>query len=101
MKKDQEFEVCEACGVSGQIGYVIGEGDNVAEVTILGNNRQEVVAEFNAYLKLAQEINANVRHDLDLTKEFAIDPLKIKMQFECSAEKLIFELRSRSIATHH
>ncbi|MGL5336527.1 MAG: DUF406 family protein [Enterovibrio sp.] len=30
-----------------------------------------------------------------------MDPLKIKMQFECSAEKLIFELRSRSIATHH
>ncbi|WP_407334044.1 DUF406 family protein [Enterovibrio sp. 27052020O] len=94
----EEFQVCDACGVTAEMGYVISEGDDVAEVEIFAADKAAALSEFRAYLSLAKEVNDAVIHDLDETAELALDPLKVKLKFECSAEKLIFELRSRSLA---
>ncbi len=34
-----EDEVCEACGVAGEMGFIIKEGDEVAEVTIFATEQ--------------------------------------------------------------
>lgn len=96
MNKD-ELEVCDACGVTAEFGYMITEGDDIAEVTIFSGDRETAIREFQAYALLANEINTNFTHDLNLESEFEFTPLKIRFKFDCSAEKIIFELRSRSL----
>lgn len=93
----EEYQVCEACGVTAEMGFVIGEGDEVAEVRIFAEEKAAAIAEFERYLSLAKEVNENVIHDLNECAELVLDPLVVKLKFECSAEKLIFELRSRSL----
>lgn len=92
-----ENQICEACGVSAEMGYMINEGDDVALVEIVATNKELALSEFDRYLKLAKQVNENVTHNLNREEEFAINPLIVKLKFECSAEKLIFELKSRSL----
>ncbi|MEZ8140914.1 hypothetical protein A1OO_15680 [Enterovibrio norvegicus FF-33] len=94
----EEYQVCDACGVTAEMGYVISEGDDVAEVEIFASDKTAAMAEFRAYLSLAKEVNDAVIHDLDENAEWGLNPLTVKLKFECSAEKLIFELRSRALA---
>lgn len=94
----QENQACDACGVTAEMGYVIVEGDDVAQVSIFAENKVAALEEFKGYMCLAKQINENVLHDLDENSDFPINPLVINVKFECSAEKLIFELRSRSLA---
>ncbi|OOE99362.1 DUF406 family protein [Salinivibrio sp. IB643] len=94
--KENQTDACDACGVSAEIGYIISEGDDIAEVTIQANSPEAIAARFEQYLDLAKSINPAVKHDFD-SQHIKNDALTIKMQFECSAEKLIFELRSRSL----
>lgn len=94
----QENQACDACGVTAEMGYVILEGDDVAEVTIFAENKDMALAEFQGYMTMAKKVNENVIHNLDENADFPTNPLIIKLKFECSAEKLIFELRSRSLA---
>jgi len=99
MKDDtyEESDVCEACGCAGEMGYIIKEGDDVAEVTIVGENKILLEQELEKYVSLAKQVNANVQCKAntinDETKE-----VNARFQFEVSAEKLIFELKSRSLA---
>ena len=60
-------ETCDSCGCFAEIGTIIGEGDDVMELVI------EAAAEADAVI------------------------LKARLQFTCTAEKLIFEMRARSI----
>lgn len=94
--KENQTDTCDACGVSAEIGYIISEGDEVAEVTIHGDSKDAVQARFEQYLALAESINPAVKHDFD-PQQFDGSRAHIKLQFECSAEKLIFELRSRGL----
>ena len=92
-----ENEVCEACGCAGQMGYVIGEGDEVAEVSIFGESKTLLLSEFDKYVALAQQVNKNVEHEISPLADDAKE-LHARFKFEVSAEKIIFELRSRSLA---
>ncbi|WBA16413.1 DUF406 family protein [Salinivibrio proteolyticus] len=94
--KENQTDACDACGVSAEIGYIISEGDEVAEVTIHADSVEAMLARFEQYLSLAQSINPAVKHDFN-AEQISGDSAHIKMQFECSAEKLIFELRSRGL----
>lgn len=94
----EENQVCDACGVTAEMGYIILEGDDVAEISIFAQDKSVALAEFQQYLHLAKQVNKNVVHDLDENTAFSLNPLTVKLKFECSAEKLIFELRSRSLA---
>ncbi|MBF9003176.1 MULTISPECIES: DUF406 family protein [Vibrio] len=91
-----EEEVCEACGCAGEMGYVIGEGDEIAEVSIFANEFAALHAELDKYVVLAKQVNENVKYEVSPLAEDATE-LHARFQFEVSAEKIIFELKTRSL----
>ncbi len=91
-----ENEICEACGTFGEIGYIIKEGDDVAEVTVLAHGAAALQAELDKYIALAKQVCADVKYETTPITDDAQE-LHARFQFEVSAEKLIFELKSRSL----
>ena len=97
MSTEHEAQVCEACGCAGEIGFIIKEGDEVAEVTIFAQNKQLIEAELAKYADLAKQVCAEVQYETTgLTDETT--ELTVRFKFEVSAEKLIFELKTRSLS---
>lgn len=92
----KDTEVCEACGCAGEIGFIIKEGDDVSEVMISATSQELLDAEFTKYLNLAQSVCKNVQHDILKSTEESTE-LTARFKFEVSAEKLIFELKTRSL----
>ncbi|QUJ69284.1 DUF406 family protein (plasmid) [Photobacterium sp. GJ3] len=87
---------CEACGVAAEIGFLIREGDDVSELDFRGEHRVAIESEFEPYLRLAQSVNAAVQHEcLFLAND---TEMKARLHFECSAEKIIFDLKSRALS---
>ncbi|ELU4008380.1 YfcZ/YiiS family protein [Vibrio vulnificus] len=93
----EETQVCEACGCAGEIGFIIKEGDDVADVTIYAGSKELLQAEFAKYLDLAKAVNENVEYNTTELTDDATE-LTARFKFEVSAEKLIFELKSRSLS---
>ncbi|CAM3746252.1 hypothetical protein VA7868_03360 [Vibrio aerogenes CECT 7868] len=91
-----ENDVCEACGTFGEIGYIIKEGDNVADVKIMGGTNEALQSELDKYIELAKQVCANVKYEADPINE-ETQELTARFEFEVSAEKIIFELKSRSL----
>lgn len=90
-------QVCEACGCAGEIGFIIKEGDEVADVTIFADSKAALEAELTAYIELAKSVCANVEYNVsDITEESK--EVTARFKFEVSAEKLIFELKTRTLA---
>ena len=97
IENDVDIQVCEACGCAGEIGFIIKEGDEVAEVMVMAPNKIQLEAEFEKYLALAQQVSGNVEYEASPIDENSTE-LHARFKFEVSAEKLIFELKSRSLA---
>lgn len=95
---NKEPEVCDACGCAAEIGYVIGEGDNVATVSVTATDENQRQQRLEQYLELARSINENVTANV-AASESNPEELTAVLQFEFTAEKLIFEMRSRSLNT--
>ncbi|WP_284191763.1 YfcZ/YiiS family protein [Vibrio zhanjiangensis] len=94
--KQENTEVCEACGCAGEMGFIIKEGDDVAEVIIHAENRTLLEAELEKYVELAYQVSKDVEyHVSDITE--GSTQLTAKFKFGVSAEKLIFELKTRSL----
>lgn len=93
---DAGDELCEACGVSAEVGFIIGEGDEVAEVSIFAEGKTLLEQEFDKYIALAKEVCPGVVYETTPIEETSSE-LHGKFKFDVSAEKLIFELKSRSI----
>ncbi|UJF16844.1 YfcZ/YiiS family protein [Vibrio sp. SS-MA-C1-2] len=93
---DQVEAPCEACGCAGEMGFIIKAGDEVATVTIFANGANVLLAELEQYLAIAREVNANMEYEATAVDENSTQ-LDARIQFECSAEKIIFELKSRSL----
>lgn len=91
---NKESQACDACGCSAEVGYMIKEGDDIAEVSIFGQHKQQLETEWQQYLVLAKTVNENVIPTIVSSDE---SELHARLQFECSAEKLIFELKSRTL----
>ncbi|WP_375320557.1 YfcZ/YiiS family protein [Aliivibrio logei] len=86
---------CDACGCSAEMGFVIKEGDDVAEVSIFAENKAQLETEFANYLSLAKEVCNEVEHSIKLSEDEK--ELHARLKFSCSAEKLIYELKTRSL----
>ncbi len=93
----EQDQVCEACGCAGEMGFIIKEGDDVAEVTIYAAGKALLDAELSKYIELAKQVCANVEYEVTPVEEESTE-LTARFKFEVSAEKLIFELKSRSLA---
>ncbi|MBU2899058.1 YfcZ/YiiS family protein [Vibrio hepatarius] len=95
--KQESAEICEACGCAGEMGFIIKEGDDIAEVTIHAENKAMLEAELEKYINLAYQVSKGVQyHVATLAKDSTY--LNAKFKFSVSAEKLIFELKTRSLA---
>ncbi len=93
---NEQQDVCEACGCAGEMGFIIKEGDEVAEVTIRANGKELLEAELARYVELAKQVSANSEYESSGLEEDATE-LTARFKFEVSAEKLIFELKTRSL----
>ncbi len=90
-------DVWEACGCAGEIGFIIKEGDEVAEVTVYGNSKALIEAEFAKYKVVsASKRFSNVEFEASEMTEESTE-LHARFKFEVSAEKIIFELKTRSL----
>ncbi|OBT06183.1 YfcZ/YiiS family protein [Vibrio cyclitrophicus] len=89
-------DVCEACGCAGEIGFIIKEGDEVAEVKVYGSSKALIEAEFAKYVELAKQVSSNVEFEASEMTEDSTE-LQARFKFEVSAEKIIFELKTRSL----
>lgn len=94
---NEQQDVCEACGCAGEMGFIIKEGDDVAEVTIYANGKALLEAELAKYVELAKQVSANSEYETSSITEDS-NELTARFKFEVSAEKLIFELKTRSLA---
>lgn len=90
-------EPCEACGVAAEIGFLIREGDDVSTLTFNGSGKEVIETEFAPFLTLAKSVNNNVQYQTIYSDNETA--MTASLQFECSAEKLIFDLKSRSLAS--
>lgn len=92
-----ENDLCEACGVTAEVGYIIGEGDEVAEVSLFGQTKEALEEELAKYLALAKSVCADFEYEASPITQDSKE-IHAKFKFSVSAEKLIFELKSQSIS---
>ncbi len=92
----EEKQTFEACGCSAEMGFIIKEGDDTANVSLFGNDFSQLEANMNKYIHLATNISNQVIYETKKIENKC--GLQAKFQFTCSAEKLIFELKTRSLA---
>jgi len=88
----QENDVCEACGTIVELGSVIAEDDTLLILPFSGPDKASVEALADKYIKAAKTRFETV----DVSVEFKdIDggvESKVSLRFECTAEKLIYEM---------
>ncbi|MDQ1886404.1 YfcZ/YiiS family protein [Aeromonas salmonicida] len=90
-------ETCDSCGCFAEIGTIIGEGDDLMELVIEAATEVDARAKLAAYEALAKQVTAEAMISSELSQGTSGVILKARLQFTCTAEKLIFELRARSI----
>ncbi|WP_337239758.1 DUF406 family protein, partial [Vibrio cholerae] len=86
-------------GCAGEIGFIIKEGDEVADVTVFAQTKTELESELQKYIELAKSVCADVEFNVtEITEES--NQATARFIFEVSAENLIFELKTRSLARY-
>ncbi len=90
-------ETCEACGCAAEIGTVISEGDDSLNFTIESDDMASAEARLAKYEALARDIYPEVTVAKQVSEASGRFTLAVALQFSCTAEKLIFEMRSRAI----
>jgi uncharacterized protein YfcZ (UPF0381/DUF406 family) len=92
-----DIEVCEACGTAGEMGFIIKEGDDVSEVSLFAESKEQLEREIQKYIELAKSVNDKVEYDFPALTDDSKE-LHAKFKFEVSAEKLIFDLKTRTLS---
>ena len=81
-------QVCEACGCAGEMGFIIKEGDDVADVTIFAETKAALEAELAKYIELAKQVCAGVEYNVsELTED---SKASIQLAFLISDEPIYF-----------
>lgn len=92
ISNSNETDVCEACGTIVELGSVIAEGDNVLVLPFSGE-AEAVSRLVEKYSEAAKERFSTV----EINVEKKSDGVELTLRFECTAEKLIFEMGLSSI----
>lgn len=87
-----ENEVCEACGTFVELGSVIAEDDTVLVLPFTGPDKASVEALADKYIDAAKQRFETVEASVDYQEEAGQVTGKVTLKFECTAEKLIFEM---------
>ncbi|WP_236546641.1 DUF406 family protein [Psychromonas sp. L1A2] len=88
----QENEVCEACGTIVELGSVITEDDTQLVLPFSGPTKESVEALAEKYIKAAKARFETVEITVDYKEVESTIESEVTLQFECTAEKLIFEM---------
>ncbi len=98
MAEEQRMqETCEACGCVAEVGTIIGEGDEILHFTVAAANEADAKARVAPFEALAKEICGEVKVATVSRNVGETVELDVSLQFTCTAEKLIFEMRSRAL----
>jgi len=96
-KNNQENDICEACGTFVELGSVITEDDTLLILPFSGPDKTSVEQLGDKYIQAAQTRFPEVVVSVDYKEiEYAIES-KVSLKFECTAEKLIYEMGLSSI----
>ncbi|MFL9590639.1 YfcZ/YiiS family protein [Aeromonas schubertii] len=88
-------ETCDACGCYAEIGTIIGEGDDRLDLEVSAANETEARARLAEFIQLAHQVSSEVAISEQLQAVAEGVLIKARIQFTCTAEKLIFEMRAR------
>ena len=95
--QEQVQETCEACGCVAEIGSIINEGDDQVTLTVEAADAASAEARLEKFVELARSIYSDVvvAKEIQTTTDGVV--LNCSLTFSCTAEKIIFEMRSRAI----
>lgn len=88
----QENDVCEACGTIVELGSVIAEDDTVLILPFSGPDKASVEKLADKYISAAKARFETVVVTVSFEEEDNVVNSKVSLAFECTAEKLIYEM---------
>ncbi len=93
MSQDKSTDdVCEACGSFVELGSVIAEDDTALVLPFVGKDKEAVHALSKKYIDAAKQRFATVQVSTEESTSGDQVTLQVTLNFECTAEKLIFEM---------
>ena len=95
--QEQVQETCEACGCVAEIGSIINEGDDQVTLTVEAADAASAEAQLEKFVELARSIYSDVVVAKETQTTAGGVVLNCALTFSCTAEKIIFEMRSRAI----
>ncbi|MFT5557867.1 MAG: hypothetical protein ACJAYB_001171 [Psychromonas sp.] len=85
-------DVCEACGSFVELGSVISDDDTVLVLPFIGKDSAAVKALAQKYIDAAKtRFDSVVVTEQETTADDGVS-LRVTFDFDCTAEKLIFEM---------
>lgn len=93
----QETDVCEACGTIVELGSIIAENDTVLVLPFTGPDKPSVEALADKYITAAKNRFETVEVSVTFEEVNNTVESKVSLQFDCTAEKLIFEMGMSAI----
>jgi uncharacterized protein YfcZ (UPF0381/DUF406 family) len=87
-----ENDVCDACGTIVELGSIIAANDTVLVLPFNGPDKASVEALADKYIKAAQARFSTVEVNVEFKEAEGLVESTVSLQFECTAEKLIFEM---------
>jgi uncharacterized protein YfcZ (UPF0381/DUF406 family) len=91
------LDVCEACGSIVELGSVIAADDNVLVLPFSGGDKASVQQLVQKYVDAAKERYPEVAVDTEESSDADGEHIQLTLTFDCTAEKLIFEMNLSSI----
>lgn len=90
-------DVCDTCGSIVELGSVIAEDDTVLVLPFNGADKAAVEQLAQKYIDAAKERFPEVVVSTEESSDADGEHLKLALTFDCTAEKLIFEMNMSSI----
>jgi len=87
-----ENDVCDACGTIVELGSIISANDTLLVLPFNGPDKASVEALADKYIKAAQARFSTVEVNVEFKEVDDLVESTVSLQFECTAEKLIFEM---------
>ena len=92
-----EADVCEACGTIVELGSVINDGDCVLSLPFSGSDRKSVTDLAQKYIDEAKQRFPEVIIATKENSDSEGEHCQLTLTFDCTAEKLIFEMALSTI----
>ena len=92
-----EVDVCEACGTIVELGSVINDDDCVLSLPFSGSDKKSVTDLVQKYIDAAKQRFPEVIIATEESCDKEGEHCQLSLTFDCTAEKLIFEMALSTI----